>query len=41
MKLVKKLIFTSILLLVFFVTTMNVNAKSYVNIDNINYNNFI
>jgi len=40
MKLVKKLIFTSILLLVFFTTTFNVNAESGVNIDNINFNDY-
>lgn len=41
MKFIEKFIVTAILLLVFFVTTMNVNAESGVNIDNINYNNFI
>ena len=40
MKFIKKLIFTSIILLIVFTTTTNVYADSEINIDNINYNNF-
>ena len=40
MKFIKKLIFTSIILLIVFATTTNVHAEGRINIDNINYNNF-